>query len=59
MHSDNFSEIDSLITLRLMEVHNALVERGRISLAPLPGDAVEELIDQQIASRAFSKPLVP
>ena len=51
MQSDNFSEVDSLITPRPIEFHNALVERGRISLAPLPGDAVEELIDQQIARR--------
>jgi hypothetical protein len=51
MQSDNFSEVDSLITLRLKEFHNALVGRGRVSLAPLPGEAVEELIDQQIARR--------
>jgi hypothetical protein len=51
MQSENFSEVDSFITLRLMEFHSALVERGQVSLAPLPGDAVEELIDQQIASR--------
>jgi hypothetical protein len=51
MQSENFSKVDSLITLRLTEFHSALGERGQVSLAPLPGDAVEELIDQQIAIR--------
>jgi len=46
MRSDNFSEVDSLITFRLMEFHNALVERGQISMVPVPEDAVEEVIDQ-------------
>jgi len=34
-------EVDALITMRLIEFHNALVERGQISAAPPSGDTSE------------------